>query len=118
MVTGPIQKDLRLVLHAPKCARMNDACAITLKFRPIGVARLGILSPAESPDFSANGASTARSLVSISSRDLQNAVRRGVPASEECFVTIDSQTYLSILAFQISNPICQRKLAGKNRSRP
>ena len=46
MVTGSIQKHLGLVLHAPKRARMNDACAITLKFRPIGMARLGIFPPA------------------------------------------------------------------------
>src|SRR5207248_44214 len=68
----------------------------------------------ESPDFSANGARTARSPASISSRVLQKTVRRGVSSSEECLVTIDSQPYLSILAFETSNLICPRKLAVKN----
>src|SRR6267143_5447672 len=70
--------------------------------------------PRESPDFSANGASTARSPASISSRVLQKTVRRGVSSSEECLVTIDSQSYLSILAFETSNPIWQRKLVVRN----
>jgi ubiquinone/menaquinone biosynthesis C-methylase UbiE len=39
----------------------------------------------------------ARSVASISSRVLQKAVRRGTRASEECVLTIDSQSYLSIL---------------------
>src|SRR5262249_38428557 len=43
MVAGPIQKDLRLVLHSAKRARMNNACAIPLKFRSERMAGLRIL---------------------------------------------------------------------------
>src|SRR5258707_4224780 len=72
----------------------------------------------ESPDFSANGASTARSLASISSRVLKKGARRGGGGSGECLVTIDSQSYLSILDFETSNPIWPRKLVARNQSRP
>src|SRR5438034_8369412 len=73
--------------------------------------------PRESPDFSANGANTARSLVSISSRVLQKAVRRATRGSEECSVTIDSQPLSVDLTFKISNPIWPGKLDGKSKSR-
>src|SRR5919198_1089246 len=43
MVAGPIQKNLRLVLHSAKRARMNNACPISLKFRPKRMAGLRIL---------------------------------------------------------------------------
>src|SRR5206468_11502612 len=84
--------------------------------------------PRESPDFCANGASTARSLVSISSGVLEQAVSRSARRSEECLVTIDSQSYLSIFTFEISNLIWARELVIKkppkdgfavvNQSRP
>ena len=46
MVTGSIQKDLGLVLQPTKRARVNDACAIALKLRPIRMTGLGIFAPA------------------------------------------------------------------------
>ena len=46
MVTGPVEENLRLVLQPAKRPRVNDACAIALKFRPIRMARLGVLPPA------------------------------------------------------------------------
>src|SRR5438128_3307287 len=46
MVTRAIQKNLRLIFHPAKRARVDNARAITLKFRSIGVARLGIFPPA------------------------------------------------------------------------
>jgi hypothetical protein len=45
MVTGPVEENLRLVLQPAKRARVNDPCAIALKFSAIGVARLGVLPP-------------------------------------------------------------------------
>src|SRR5882724_11091786 len=45
MITGPIEENLRLILQPAKRARVNDACAIALKFSAIGVARLGVLPP-------------------------------------------------------------------------
>src|SRR5882724_5847609 len=70
--------------------------------------------PRESPDFSANGASTVRSLASISSRVLKKGARRGAGGLGECLVTIDSQSYLSTLAFETSNPIWPGKLLARN----
>jgi len=46
MVTGPIQEDLRFVLEPAKGPRMNDACAISLKFCAIRMAGLWIFSAA------------------------------------------------------------------------
>ena len=45
MVTGPVEENLRLILQPAKRARVNDPCAIALKFSAIGVARLGVLPP-------------------------------------------------------------------------
>src|SRR5438094_6097582 len=45
MITGPIEENLRLILQPAKRARVNDPCAIALKFSAIGVARLGVLPP-------------------------------------------------------------------------
>ena len=70
MIARAIEKNLRLVFEPAKCARMNDARAIALKLRAIGMTLLGYFRPRESPDFCANGASVARSVASISSRDL------------------------------------------------
>src|SRR6266700_5299175 len=46
MVTGSIQKDLRFVLEPAKGPRMNDACAIALKFHAVRMAGLRIFSAA------------------------------------------------------------------------
>src|SRR5437867_1113488 len=46
MVAGAVQKNLCLVFEPPKCARMNDPCAVALKLSPIGVAWLRIFSAA------------------------------------------------------------------------
>ena len=46
MITGPVQKNLRLIFKAAKGARMNDPRAIALKLRPIDVPRLRIFSAA------------------------------------------------------------------------
>jgi hypothetical protein len=51
MVTRSVEKNLRLVFHTAKRARVNDARAIALKFRAIGVARLGVLPPARVSGF-------------------------------------------------------------------
>jgi hypothetical protein len=46
MVARPVQKNLRFIFHAAKRTRMKDARAITLKFRAIGVAGLGVFASA------------------------------------------------------------------------
>src|SRR6266566_2072790 len=51
MIAGPVQKNLCLVLEPAKGARMNDPCAITLKFRAIGMAGLRIFSTARIAGF-------------------------------------------------------------------
>src|SRR5262249_59111959 len=51
VVARPVEKNLGLVFHAAERARMNDACAVPLKLCPIGVARLGVLTPARFTGF-------------------------------------------------------------------
>src|SRR5438876_11995459 len=46
MIAGPVQKNLCLVLEPAKGARMNDPCAIALKFCAVGMAALWIFSAA------------------------------------------------------------------------
>src|SRR5262249_14857961 len=44
MIARTVQENLRLVLEPAKRARVNDPCAVTLKFRPIRMALLRILA--------------------------------------------------------------------------
>jgi hypothetical protein len=46
MIACPIQKNLGLVFHPSKRARMDNARAVALKFRAIGMARLGVFAAA------------------------------------------------------------------------
>src|ERR1700731_4281416 len=46
MIAGAVQENLRLICEPAKCARVNDARAVTLKFGPISMALLGIFSSA------------------------------------------------------------------------
>ena len=51
MIAGPVQKNLCLVLEPAKGARMNDPCAIALKFCAVGMAALRVFSAARSARF-------------------------------------------------------------------
>src|SRR6266513_626170 len=51
MIAGAVQKNLRLVFHPPKGARMNDPRPVALKFRSIRMARLGIFAAARVAGF-------------------------------------------------------------------
>src|SRR6266568_1282847 len=73
--------------------------------------------PRESPDFSANGASTARSLASISPRVLKKGARRGAGGSRECLVTIDFPILFVDLSFRNLKSDMTRKTARKKSAR-
>src|ERR1700737_1214135 len=46
MIAGAVQENLGFVLKPPKCARVNDASAVALKFGPVSMALLGIFASA------------------------------------------------------------------------
>jgi hypothetical protein len=46
VISGAIQKDLGLILHPAKRARMNDPCPVALEFSAKRMARLRILPAA------------------------------------------------------------------------
>jgi hypothetical protein len=46
MIAGPIQENLRLIFEPAKGTRVNDASAIALKFRAIGVTGFRMFSTA------------------------------------------------------------------------
>ena len=51
MIASAVQENLRLVFESAKCARMNNARAVALKFRPVCMTRLGIFSSARIAGF-------------------------------------------------------------------
>src|SRR3954470_15775984 len=51
MIAGAVQENLGLIFQSSERARMDDAGTITLKFRPVGVARLGVRPPARLSGF-------------------------------------------------------------------
>src|SRR3954447_895978 len=51
MIAGAVQENLGLIFQSSERARMDDAGTITLKFRPVGVAWLGVRPPARFSGF-------------------------------------------------------------------
>ena len=51
VITRAVEKDLRFVFQSPKRPGMDDARAVPLKLRPVGVAPLRILSLSRFPRF-------------------------------------------------------------------